>query len=930
MPTIKRGTQLYETSNEDLNQLAADKGPVPLSPSMARAIGANKDQAKMAGSREQKEAVFKELLKPEDTLSRAKRLEGPREIATPAEEAQRQKASTLANLKKFDTSVQSAIEKHLSNISSKPSMKLSVDRVSEIEKNEEKRKSLETDLTNYVTYSQSGNTAEANKILERLGETYSMKPEQIISTFLSPELAIEEAGAEAAKGELTLGQIGAEALGFSAEELVSLIGTDWDSLTVPQMQQRVEELQAQEFSRASTLQAQLKSLPIGSAEREAIWRELQGLAQVGVWGTEQDIDDLVAQMDSASTVDIAGEQFEITDILQSDTLSELIRRYLDPNEDETFKTALESQLSGFTEWIQNNVGSLQQIVKDMETAGMSFDELQETAKNLNKVDGVDETLNATVMSFLTGEDWAGVEAGTNLLSSLPSMAGNPVFDILAGTTATTLSAEEKDLFVSDLNRLTTTQLNAIKELKTTEAVKKAWTTSKDLLEQEELLGVMGLTPDKVPIFATETLMNDYEKYKPVVSAIVKKDQSLFGGDLGKTLVKLIKDGDINSSNVEQFLKDPNVLQEYVDYNKTMDTFSNINESDTQSILNYIFNEGDPSKPTKNSVKSLNTEFQLLSDLATIGGAGSEADKQYKEFASIFDKNSDGKIDNEDISLLHKDITTQVTTNGKTKTISDIISGGDNWLNEMFDRYVTRAMPVDVASNPELNEAFNIHTDIMSTAGYDGKIDINELDKLGEDSPLLNKLLDDPTLWNKYVTGVTPAGYQAHVDTVATTELFKLVKDSVGDGGLKYWHNLLNSGNVNVTDMEEIKKLVPTLDDFLSQTTNPAAKKALQDEIDTLNREIESAGRTIAERIIINSGFGSMDSLRKDIEDIQNGSAYNRPQIWWDTFRGYLSRIQAAYDDPNVPEEAKGHLNWILEHVRNVLSLKSNKKNKTRG
>jgi len=398
MPKLKTGIQLYETSQEELATLAKKKNaPQPVSPMGAKALGANPDQAKMAGSRQQKDAVFKNIPRASDDLATAIRRDGGRTSTSAAEASTLQKAKTLQNLSNFDASIQSAVEKHLSSIDMTPGRKYDESKFTALDKTKEETLSLQTKVGEYadlldqvIALEADGKVDEAaalnQQVMQAKSDLHDLGipvNEDPLAYLATAEETISEAGAAELEGQLTLGELSLADIGFSEEEMEEFIGTDWMFLTVEEMQQRVEELQAAQFSRVQSLQTQLRNLPSGSVQREAVLRELKALAAVGIWGAEEDMDYLVQQMDDAVEVDIGGESFSVSEILQNDELSTLIDKFLNPKGDEDFKEALREQLPDFTDWIDENMLALEALSVEGREAGESFEEIQETTQAMS-------------------------------------------------------------------------------------------------------------------------------------------------------------------------------------------------------------------------------------------------------------------------------------------------------------------------------------------------------------------------------------------------------------------------------------------------------------------------------------------------------------------------------------------------------------------
>ena len=82
--------RMVETDDQELTQMADSAGiQTPLSPKAAEGIGASPDQAKMAGTKQQKEPVLEQAqqVQPQDTLQTAQRTAQARTQQTGSEQA---------------------------------------------------------------------------------------------------------------------------------------------------------------------------------------------------------------------------------------------------------------------------------------------------------------------------------------------------------------------------------------------------------------------------------------------------------------------------------------------------------------------------------------------------------------------------------------------------------------------------------------------------------------------------------------------------------------------------------------------------------------------------------------------------------------------------------------------------------------------------
>lgn len=107
-PFVKQGTGVTQTSEEELKKLGKQAGVQPLSPAGAVALGANQDQAKMAGSKARKDAVLAPGTEPaapqpqKQTLQQAQRTQ-PQGTTEATQEQQHLNEPASAKLERMNT-----------------------------------------------------------------------------------------------------------------------------------------------------------------------------------------------------------------------------------------------------------------------------------------------------------------------------------------------------------------------------------------------------------------------------------------------------------------------------------------------------------------------------------------------------------------------------------------------------------------------------------------------------------------------------------------------------------------------------------------------------------------------------------------------------------------------------------------------------------
>jgi len=619
--------QLVETSQEELQTLAKDQGlpAPPTTPVQAAAIGANPDQVKMVGSGQQKQAAINIGLKPDTTLARAKRVEAPREELTAAEATEAQRQQTLAKLTKVDSSLQTLIEQQMAAMAAPVQQTPTwnqgqFDTVAANVNQDE----LKTKLTRYHQLLQSavaGDPAVSQELAEiqaDLQNTYNITNPQDYFDLSKDTVAAAGAQQMVNPDQVTLGSLNIADMGYTPEELSSTLGADWANLTVPQLQQRVEEIRQAEFTRIDGLKASLATMPAGSAQREAIVRELRDLAQVGIYGVEEKAKEISKQIDEARTVKIGDSEYKIDEILRDDDFSQLISRYLNPDESDEFKKELEAQIPAFTKWIQENADGLDAMRKQMELSGIAFGEIQEGQQKLSEEAG----LSPDVMKVLVpgyGEATAEV---TNL-------DDNGIYQ----------AAISDEHLANKLNG-NADVVPSLKDLSADE-IKAASEAGDAITEDSDLAAILGI--DATAFVMDPALITKITETKGLL-AKVRTNVTAEGYLNDPVFKKLISDGELNIDNIDDFISRPEVFDQYKDYTDKMRQIEDIEDGgDIQDAINFMMGV-DPTDVTADQVtlESLNKTYKDLK-LAYQTDPESERGKKYQWMRENLDPDKSGKI-----------------------------------------------------------------------------------------------------------------------------------------------------------------------------------------------------------------------------------------------------------------------------------------------
>lgn len=404
MALVRKNGQLQEVSEEELQNLskAADLPAPPTSPSGAAGLGASEDAAKMAGTKAQKTAALDVAAKPQETLAGAERQAAPRTEATTEEQAASKKQQQLATMGSLGSRVDQLID-----VMFKPQDDAVVQiRAASLEElPEDVRGNLGPMLSNLAATTDPG---EQLQILEQIramarnrGVDLELSPESVSKYFEEAGIAGGAGIAAAVDDQITVAQLDPAALGFeSSAEMAGLLGVspgELEAMTLAQLQERVAQVQQEDFQRVDRLQRELADPNTSPARREQLQRELAGLSQVGVTGVESQMESLTQSIEQADLIEFGGQEMKVEELLDNEKISDMVAQYLE-NPDSEFAKGLAKEEPGFVEWIGKHEQALEKAVEQLESAAGKLQAKEDFATQLKELGGI--TLGTDVIDAM--------------------------------------------------------------------------------------------------------------------------------------------------------------------------------------------------------------------------------------------------------------------------------------------------------------------------------------------------------------------------------------------------------------------------------------------------------------------------------------------------------------------------------------------------
>lgn len=645
------GGTLVETDDTNIAQQAAAVGqPTPITPVGAAGVGANPDASKMAGTPNQTAPVIEQAVAPAETLQTAQRTQGPRQTASVPEEQAAEKAAKLATLGSLGTRVEAMISQQL---------KLQTPVVAGVDETavnalapalqDQARTLMAAVVANPADMAAQ---ATAAQFFKDNGMTFDPK-----SFVAQGADALGKQAADQVADVATLETLPLEQ--NEQDALTAVMGDGWKSLTVPQLQQKIEEMRQSEFSRTQSIRAELSGAT--GARREQLLQQLNEAGQTGVSGIESSVEDLTKAISNADVVTIAGEQHKVEDLLKDEEISELVTRMLrDP------KLAGEVAKSNpeFAKWVSDNAKALGEVAKDVDVGRDSLDSLQEQKKGLATVaEGV--TLSDTVMAAIM-PDWDKVSDGNDTITSgLYDVLKDPALDenTRSDMVAALERAQNDPKTLRDLAKLSAEEFKASYEMA-------------EALENDPLLAKLaGLGADEGFVM-DPAKQQEIMKLKITTDALEAAKAGASTGYLAALeapeLQALIKSGDFTPEHAKLLAKHPERLPQYTANVQThKDLAEALAGNDADKALDIMFGRDV-------DLEQLNDEYARSKRIISLDPNDKGAKKRLETFLGL-DSNRDGKIDGKDtnniVERAQKDASVDGKNDGKPGSLTDILGGG---------------------------------------------------------------------------------------------------------------------------------------------------------------------------------------------------------------------------------------------------------------
>lgn len=371
------GGVLSSTSQEETKRLAQNAG-LPAAPTTAVGvglIGGNEHQQKMAATPQAKQGVIN--ANEEGPKALEARI---RKQVTEQEQEKQEKAKQAEKLGGVQGKVQSFIDTQVQNLTNQ--------QVSAVGEVPSTIPNQSPDLKSKLELATSGDMNAIMEINKLLGKNPNapLTAEEIQNLYQSADKTL---GAQAASAisQVSLGEID---LGMPLSELAALIGVseaDVNTMSLDQLEAKMEELQSQDFSRGAATSAQVNNVGLGGAQKQLAMQDLAEQSSVGQAAAETNIAATINAIDRGQTVEFGGQNYTLEELLSDEVLSNMIEEAALNPESQAAKD-LQQEEPALWNWVQQNKASIEASVKQAGAAATQFSDLQKKNQEMATIGGM--------------------------------------------------------------------------------------------------------------------------------------------------------------------------------------------------------------------------------------------------------------------------------------------------------------------------------------------------------------------------------------------------------------------------------------------------------------------------------------------------------------------------------------------------------------
>lgn len=422
----KLGTGMAQSSSEELQNLSgqAERPIAPSNPLESSVIGASPDVAKMAGTPAQKTSALRVAIQQSKNLGDVNRTAQNRQQLTGAEQEAQQKGQTAKNLSGLNSRVQALTGSMLQTAQSGTTAQMTVDPT-KLQAFAPEAQTEAQGLLQKLGTNQASNQdiLRLNQLMGKTSIADQLNADQLKSNFLSAGTAAGQSLAQATADQISVNDIDPTTLGFAdMNELASTLGIppeELAGLSLKDLQDQSQKLFQEEFDKVNTLEARANDINLGPAERAEARKELKDAGATGVRQSEAGIDKLADQVANADTVNFAGSDMKVQDVLSDEYLSGLAAHYVDSDPNDPFREELKASEPELAKWLDDNQEVLKQATADLDADVKTFSDLQFQNQKLKSSPDLPDMDDGLMKAILP--DWGELRADVYNIDEVPAL-----------------------------------------------------------------------------------------------------------------------------------------------------------------------------------------------------------------------------------------------------------------------------------------------------------------------------------------------------------------------------------------------------------------------------------------------------------------------------------------------------------------------------
>lgn len=867
----KQGTSLASTSQEELQKLSAKAGMVPSTPAGTVAIGGTPQQAAMTGTPAQKPARIDGAGgTKQDTLQNAQRLSGPSAQALGAPE----KLDRMKQLGSMNSQVEGLVQGYMQQMQEQQAA-LSLNTTTLGMVDETRRAPLETALNEYKgALTEAQKEAAVIKAGQALGRPLTQA--EMTSYFAGAPEALGALAKSVTPESVSLRDLNLSASGVNLAQVASDLGVSEDELaglTLPQLNQKIAELEQAEFAEASAAEAESLSA-VGNRAKQ-LQTERQAMGQSGQIAYEEQFDRLAQDIENAGVVKVAGREMTIDSLLSDETLSDIISgAALNTSELNKLKQT-EPELAA---WVEQYKTALLQLSKDAGLVAADVVDRQTEFSELTK-----NVSSDLFMSMFGGN--SDIKSAAELEQLKADMAASPLWQALSTDSALRARLEMQPDAAASLKNLTA------EELATTMSATKAAEANLVLAD------LMGWSPGGILTPQQVDFVNTWKDELAALPPAIASD---------KTFQTMLKSGQLTEQQASLLAAEPSLWDEYRAEQKSAQELSRVqNEGDFLEML------------TGDSGFGLDDFNDAMTSLRAWANTGDERALGYYTTLQKALTGPDGQLDLNDVQKALQDMS------GSKADLGAILEGKGG-LGSLMKKLSTTLM--DGAGYSDTTDPVRQHA--IEYLKNDQVIDASEMSHMiaSKGTDFAKRLLASPWVPNRTELAEV---FNGEIRQKADANLTTLYNNIKGMGAISGFRatptdvSFTMSPSILYSELEQlpaykaqIQNSINSLKDWEAQSagdpTYARAAASLEAQLDKL--DIMEGMAKIQKEFLPNAQFTSftgngdmgalLEGLRK-LEGNAKGANILEPGLSADQIYQRFKQNYKPYQASGTPQETKG-------------------------